>query len=149
MELASAPELYPTAEEFAEPLRFVSGVAHLAAEHGILRITPPTNATPSSLEDVTAQLRSGGCSIWTRRQRVSRHHWASLDDARDMFKWPQRPKSLAAFHKLAGNKFAEVFPDGSSPSVEAIEVWHASSASLDCASCLVVITQPGCRHAYN
>jgi hypothetical protein len=122
MSILSAPTFQPTVAEFEQPLRFIAQLAESSINTGVIKIVPPLATSASKLSEVTALLRSSGCTFWSRRQRISKPQWNSLKDAHGRFTWAARPKSLAAFQKLAKSTFVSAFPGNRKPDVDSIEV---------------------------
>ncbi|CAI7899847.1 unnamed protein product [Closterium sp. NIES-53] len=71
--VGDAPTFYPTAEEFANPVRYIQSIQRLAEEHGICRIVPPASWTlPAGASLSLEHLRSLCCRYPTRVQEISR-----------------------------------------------------------------------------
>lgn len=67
-DIPSAETVYPTAEEFADPLAFIESIRHLGEKFGVVCIVPPEGWQPpfsldpvaaAAAEDPDAALRDG------------------------------------------------------------------------------------------
>mmetsp|Transcript_22662 Transcript_22662/g.62918 ORF Transcript_22662/g.62918 Transcript_22662/m.62918 type:complete len:407 (-) Transcript_22662:1702-2922(-) len=75
-ELPEAPVFRPSAEEFEDPLTYISSIRALAEPWGICKIVPPVSA---SVPGSTVLLRKGPFSFTTRQQVVAKPVVTCLD----------------------------------------------------------------------
>jgi hypothetical protein len=92
MQLQDAPVLYPTPEEFADPVTYIASIEELGKATGIVKIVPPAGwkpPTPRFAEDIPFE---------TKRQRLDKLQVGGLGDGHCIIPCPR-------FHRLVSGLF--------------------------------------------
>ena len=105
------PVYHPSAEEFADPIRYIRSIQAEASKHGICKIVPPLKCKiPAGLVlrglDVTAEPQQA-LKFRARRQEIKPA--AAGDKEGKKFQYSHNTYTLQKFEKMARDKFTERF----------------------------------------
>lgn len=98
-QLSPCPTFHPTADEFTDPVAYISSIHDQVERHGMVKIVPPVLPEPVAQDFTRSRMP-------VRQQVIRKMPWSDWDAVRA---WPGQPKTLSGFTKVADGVSSKVF----------------------------------------